>query len=80
MSGPSEAAIAERRRVRRQLFIVIGVLLTFAGLALLALLLPSSPSDLPSLIPLAAGVALALWFGGLLLGRGMAARPPRSRA
>jgi hypothetical protein len=71
--------MAERRRTRRQLLVVIGVVLTFLGLALLAVVLPSDSAGLARLLPYAAGAAIALWLGGILLGRGMAGRGPRRR-
>ena len=77
MSAPSATSTDDRRRVRRQGLVVLGVMLTFVGLALVALLLPSAPGALATALPIAALAALGLWFGGILLGRGMASRPPR---
>ena len=77
MTASTDSGPPESRRVRRQGAILVGVLLTFTGLGLLALLIPSDPSGLARALPLAAGVVLALWAGGLLLGRAMGQRARR---
>jgi hypothetical protein len=46
-----------------------GLVLTFLGLVLLVSLLPTGPSALATALPLAAAGILAIWVGGILLGR-----------
>jgi hypothetical protein len=69
-----ESALAERERIRRQSRVVVGLLLTFLGLALALGLLPSDEGGLWWALPLLGAALLSVWFGGILLG---AARRPR---
>lgn len=81
MAGPVEPtpeAAAEARRVRRQRRVVVGLLLTFFGLFLFVYLLPVAPGALAHLLPVAAGGALALWVGGILMGMGMGEKRRRA--
>jgi hypothetical protein len=66
-SGPSSP---QRPRLTKNQKIGIGLLLTFLGLLLLAVLLPTSPSQLRYALPVAAAGILALWVGGILMGIG----------
>ncbi|HEY6239133.1 MAG TPA: hypothetical protein VIZ68_08120 [Thermoplasmata archaeon] len=76
--GPAEeAALAEAERVRRQSRVVVGLLLTFLGLALALGLLPTAEGGLGWAIPLLGTALLSVWFGGILLGAGR--RPRRTR-
>ncbi len=65
-AGPRRAP---RRRLSKTARIGIGLLLTFVGLVLLVLLLPTGSSALLAALPLAAAGILAVWIGGILLGR-----------
>jgi hypothetical protein len=82
MAGPGPSATErlrrEQNRLRRQLTIVIGVVFTFVGLFLIAALLPVGAPGLARAVPLAGAGVLAVWVGGILLGRGTRSRaaPP----
>jgi hypothetical protein len=59
---------ADRRRVRRQLQVIAGLLVSFAGLATVALGFPAATAALErTLLPAAGGFAFA-WVGGIFLG------------
>jgi len=58
-----------RRRMSKNARIGTGLVLTFLGLVLLVSLLPTGPSALATALPLAAAGILAIWVGGILLGR-----------
>lgn len=47
-----------------------GLVLTLVGLAFVTLLLPTSPSSVGHVLPIAAAAVLALWVGGILMGIG----------
>ncbi len=59
-----------RRRWSKNQKIGTGLLLTLVGLALITLLLPTTPSSVGHVLPIAAGAVLALWVGGILMGIG----------
>lgn len=61
--------VEERRRRRRQGRVVAGLLLTFGGLFLAAASLPTAGAALDRGILLVGGALLAVWVGGLLMGR-----------
>ena len=61
---------ARSSRLSKNLKIGIGLLLTFIGLALIAVLFPTSPAQLGYALPVAAIGILALWVGGILMGIG----------
>jgi hypothetical protein len=61
---------ARRRRLSRQGFIGLGLLLTLAGLFLLVILFPTAPGSLAVVLPVAAVGLVALWVGGILMGIG----------
>ncbi|HKS59856.1 MAG TPA: hypothetical protein VJS68_03660 [Thermoplasmata archaeon] len=63
-------APAPRRRLSTPLVLTLGLGLTFAGLFLLLLLIPSSATELPKGVEIAAAGLFLLWAGGILLGRG----------
>lgn len=48
----------------------LGLLLTFAGLVLVAVILPTAPGSFGTILPVAAAGLVLLWVGGILLGRG----------
>lgn len=58
-----------RRRLSKTARIGLGLLLTFLGLIFLIPLLPTGSSALAMALPLAAAGFLAVWIGGILLGR-----------
>lgn len=69
MQPASSASRARRRKLSKGSRIGIGLLLTFLGLVFLIPLLPTGASALATALPLAAAAILALWIGGILLGR-----------
>ncbi len=69
MGGGSPTPRA-RRGPSRTVVLGVGLLLTLGGLFLLSDLLPSKPAALVHALPIAGGGILALWVGGILLGRG----------
>jgi hypothetical protein len=69
MESASPRRRTSRRRLSKNARIGIGLLLTFLGLVFLVSLLPTSPSGLLTALPLAAAGILAIWLGGILLGR-----------
>jgi len=71
-SGPEATATR-----RRQTVVVGGLVLTFAGLFLVAGLLPTGTAALARALPLAAAGLLAVWAGGILLGLGSPRRGRR---
>ncbi len=54
----------------RQRALGLGLLLTLVGLVLVAVLLPTAPGRLTTVLPIAALGLVLLWTGGILLGRG----------
>lgn len=70
------AAAAAVRERRRQTFVMVGLLLTFVGAFLVALLLPIGESAIDRELPVIAAGLLALWVGGLLMGRASGRRVP----
>ncbi|HEV8049412.1 MAG TPA: hypothetical protein VGP88_02335 [Thermoplasmata archaeon] len=67
------AAAEETRRIRRQRKIVLGLGLTFVGLAAL-LLAPNLTGPLVADLPFLAVALVALYVGGILLGVGFGER------
>ena len=57
-------------RLSKPAKIGLGLVLTLVGLFLVAILFPTSPSDVSTLLPVAAVGILAVWVGGILLGQG----------
>ncbi len=57
-------------RQSRQRALALGLLLTLGGLVLVAVLLPTAPGRLGTILPVAAAGLVLLWVGGILLGRG----------
>jgi hypothetical protein len=64
----------DRQRFRRQLLVMGGLLLTFAGLLFSTELLPSSASALYRSVGILLLALGSVWIGGILLGRGAGAR------
>ena len=68
----------DRRRVRRQLRVMGGLLLTLAGLLFSVALLPDASGKLVATLPVLAVSLVAVWTGGILLGgSGAGRRAPR---
>jgi uncharacterized BrkB/YihY/UPF0761 family membrane protein len=65
----TEAARALARNRRRE--IMVGLLCSFLGIALLSLLLPVNTPSLVRVLPAAAAGLALLWAGGILMGNGM---------
>ena len=59
-----------RVRLSKGARIALGLLLTLAGLFLLAGTLPSAPGPLGRVLPIAAAGIVVLWVGGILMGIG----------
>jgi hypothetical protein len=70
MAAPPDPAPARRAGLSKNQKIGVGLLLTFLGLGLIAVLFPTSPAQLGVALPVAAVGILALWAGGILMGIG----------
>jgi hypothetical protein len=70
METPPEPSPVRQRGLSKNQKIGIGLLLTFVGLGLVAILFPTSPTQLGVALPVAAVGLLALWVGGILMGIG----------
>lgn len=69
-SDPSSSS--RHRGLARSQRVGIGLLLTFIGLLLLAILLPTDPTQFGRILPVAAAGIVLLWLGGVLMGRARA--------
>ncbi len=69
-SAPAAPTPVRGRGASKSLKIGVGLLLTFVGIALLSLLLPTDPGGLVHLLPVVGGGILLLWVGGILMGIG----------
>ncbi|MGA8274862.1 MAG: hypothetical protein WB852_01010 [Thermoplasmata archaeon] len=65
-------ALGRRRRapLSKASKIGIGLLLTFVGLFLLSVLLPTAPGKFSTILPVAGAGMLLLWLGGIWMGIG----------
>lgn len=74
MSGASSdpSSSSRHRGLTRSQRVGIGLLLTFIGLLLLAILLPTDPTQFGRILPVAAAGIVLLWLGGVLMGRARA--------
>lgn len=70
--APSEGPLRSRRRLTKSQRVGLGLVLTFVGLFLLVILLPTDPSQFVRVLPIAGVGLLFLWLGGILLGRARA--------
>ena len=77
--GPATAGPSDLRRLRSQLLVMGGLLLTFGGLVGYGLLLPTAPELLDAVIPWLAVGFLTAWSGGIFLGNSRNAPPPTIR-
>ncbi len=59
-----------RRGLSKAAKISLGLALTLVGLFLLAILFPTAPGPLATVLPVAAVGIVALWVGGILMGVG----------
>lgn len=64
-----------RRPIRRGYLVGVGLLFTIVGVGLLSLFLPTDTASYTHVIPIAVGVFICLWLGGIFLGRSRAAPP-----
>jgi len=69
-SVPPVPAAERRPRLSKQGYIGLGLLLTLVGLFLVAILFPTDPGVLGTVLPVAAVGLVALWVGGILMGIG----------
>jgi hypothetical protein len=67
---PGAPAPVRRRGLSKNQKIGLGLLLTFVGLALVAVLLPTAPGRFALLLPVAGVGIVAIWVGGILMGIG----------
>ena len=71
MDAPPPAyARARRAPLSKSAKIGIGLLLTFVGLFLLSILLPTAPGRFSTILPVAGAGLLLLWLGGIWMGIG----------
>jgi len=70
MAAPAGSTPRPRRALSRNQKIGLGLLLTFLGLFLLSILLPTAPGKFATDLPVAAAGILVLWIGGILMGIG----------
>jgi hypothetical protein len=69
-SAPEAPATPTRPGLSRSAKIGLGLLLTFGGIALISVLLPTAPGSLGTLLPVAGAGIVLLWVGGILMGIG----------
>jgi hypothetical protein len=67
---PSSTPPSRRRPLSKNQKIGLGLLLTFVGLFLLSILLPTAPGRFSTLLPVAGLGMLLLWLGGIWMGVG----------
>jgi len=67
---PAPTRAPRRRGLSKSARIGLGLLLTFVGLFLLSILLPTAPGQFAHLLPIAAAGMVLLWVGGILMGIG----------
>lgn len=72
MATPAGAARSRpaRRPLSKSAKVGLGLLLSFVGLFLLSILLPTAPGKFGVILPVAAAGMLLLWVGGILMGVG----------
>lgn len=69
-SAPSPVPGSTLPRSSRARLLALGLLFSLVGLVLVAVLLPTAPGSLSTVLPIAAAGLVLLWVGGILLGRG----------
>ena len=75
-AGPPAAPPGPEVR-RRQRLVMVGLLLSLAGLFLSTLLLPVGSAEIDRVLPVIAAGLATLWIGGILLGLGSPRRGRR---
>jgi hypothetical protein len=70
VSTPPDPPRRRRAPLTKNQKIGTGLLLTFVGLFLLSILLPTAPGMFSTILPVAAAGMLLLWVGGILMGIG----------
>ncbi|MCI4350727.1 MAG: hypothetical protein L3K15_04365 [Thermoplasmata archaeon] len=65
---PNVAALDLRRMRRRQGLVLLGLLLSLVGFALIGYALPVSEPALLRMLPLLGAAAVFLWVGGIVMG------------
>jgi hypothetical protein len=68
--SPPRPPRARRAPLRKNQKIGLGLRLTFVGLFLLSILLPTAPGNFSTILPVAAAGMLLLWLGGIWMGVG----------
>jgi hypothetical protein len=69
-SAPSASTRRRRAPLSKATKIGVGLLLTFVGLFLLSILLPTAPGRFSTILPVAGAGMLLLWMGGIWMGVG----------
>ncbi len=70
MDASPGTPVRPRRSLSRNQKIGLGLLLSFIGLFLISILLPTAPGRFATDLPVAAAGILVLWIGGILMGNG----------
>jgi quinol-cytochrome oxidoreductase complex cytochrome b subunit len=75
VAAPVEEEAHELRRIRRrQGLVLLGLLLSLAGFALIGYSLPIDEPALLRMLPILGGASLFLWIGGIVMGTAFARR------
>ncbi len=69
-NSPPGAGRRRRAPLSKATKIGLGLLLTFVGLFLLSILLPTAPGKFSTILPVAGLGMLLLWLGGIWMGVG----------
>ncbi len=69
-ADPPAPARARRAPLSKSARIGVGLLLTFIGLFLLSILLPTAPGRFSTILPVAGVGMVLLWLGGIFMGVG----------
>jgi hypothetical protein len=73
-TSPDEEARELRRIRRRQGLVLLGLLLSLGGFALVGYALPINEAALLRALPILGSAALLLWVGGIVMGTAFAQR------
>jgi hypothetical protein len=69
-SPPPRPGRPPRAPLSKSTKVGLGLLLTFVGLFLLSILLPTAPGKFSTVLPVAGAGMLLLWLGGIWMGVG----------